>query len=703
MNFLTPLFLLGTLAIAGPILFHLIRRTTRERTVFSSLLFLQPTPPRLTRRSRIEHWLLLLLRCLALGLLAFGFARPFLPKAAAILPASTESKRVVLLVDTSASLQRSGAWETVRTRVADWTRRLSGIEELAVLTFDRTTQSRLDFTAWKSTAPGDRVARIQGLFQEIEPGWKGTELGQALIRAAELLNEPSTGPEPRIRQIILLSDLQEGGHPESLQAYDWPRGVELILDAIPVRPPGNAGLQPVTEEPASAGPGSSNAVVRVRVSNTADSTQEQFEVGWLAPDGAGLLGTPLKAYVPPGQSRTLSLTVPEGTPSQRIQLRGDGATFDNTVFVTAPPPSQARVTYVGADLDGENRQPLFFLQRAFPTNSRPSVLWTTRPADQWSPEEARNATGLTVVTAPPSTGTAAALREGVQAGGTVLWVVGAPAGAASLGELIQSPGLTATESTPGSFALMTDVALQHPLFAPFADPRFGDFSRIRIWKHRALPTNALGDARILARLDSGSPAMVEVPVGRGRVIVWTFGWQPDESQWALSSKFVPFLLSLLEYSSALPPVLQRQFQVGDALPLPAGDGGVERRVRLPDGTEQLVSAGATQFGFTDQPGIYRVTGGGSDLEFAVNVDPAESRTLPTAGDTLERLGAPMAKPETPAAEQVQRREELQAADAEGRQKLWRWFLGATVLVLLVETAAAGWAARRSRGMMEASA
>ena len=46
MNFLTPLFLLGGLAIAGPIVFHLIRRTTRERRVFSSLMFLLPTPPR---------------------------------------------------------------------------------------------------------------------------------------------------------------------------------------------------------------------------------------------------------------------------------------------------------------------------------------------------------------------------------------------------------------------------------------------------------------------------------------------------------------------------------------------------------------------------------------------------------------------------------------------------------------------------------
>ncbi|MEZ0258996.1 MAG: BatA domain-containing protein, partial [Chthoniobacter sp.] len=48
MNFLAPLFALGALAVIGPILFHLIRRTTREKTPFSTLMFLEPSPPRIT-------------------------------------------------------------------------------------------------------------------------------------------------------------------------------------------------------------------------------------------------------------------------------------------------------------------------------------------------------------------------------------------------------------------------------------------------------------------------------------------------------------------------------------------------------------------------------------------------------------------------------------------------------------------------------
>src|SRR5688572_15837933 len=104
MNFLAPLFLLGALAIAGPVIFHLIRRTTRERQRFGSLMFLEPTPPRLTKRSRIEHWLLLLLRAAALALLALAFSRPFFRTKTAQGGESATGNRTVVLVDSSASL-----------------------------------------------------------------------------------------------------------------------------------------------------------------------------------------------------------------------------------------------------------------------------------------------------------------------------------------------------------------------------------------------------------------------------------------------------------------------------------------------------------------------------------------------------------------------------------------------------------------------
>ncbi|MGA0410020.1 MAG: BatA domain-containing protein, partial [Limisphaerales bacterium] len=120
MSFLSPLFLLGVFAIAGPIVFHLIRRATREKILFSSLMFLQPSPPRLTRKSRMEHWFLLMLRCLALILLALAFARPYFANDQQAQLEADEQVHHALLIDTSASMRREGLWEQTLEHAQRW-------------------------------------------------------------------------------------------------------------------------------------------------------------------------------------------------------------------------------------------------------------------------------------------------------------------------------------------------------------------------------------------------------------------------------------------------------------------------------------------------------------------------------------------------------------------------------------------------------
>jgi anti-sigma-K factor RskA len=61
---------------------------------------------------------------------------------------------------------------------------------------------------------------------------------------------------------------------------------------------------------------------------------------------------------------------------------------------------------------------------------------------------------------------------------------------------------------------------------------------------------------------------------------------------------------------------------------------------------------------------------------------------------VEGLGVPVA-PAADAQKTPENQALMQAAEAESRQKLWRWFIAATLAVLLVETALAGRAARRA--------
>src|SRR5580693_4260918 len=153
MSFLSPLFLLGALAVAGPILFHLMRRSARERTTFSSLMFLKPTPRRAVRRSKLEHLWLLLLRCLCLILLAVGFARPFFARD--ILPPATarQERRTILLIDTSASMRRAGLWEQTKAVADEYLDKAAPSDQITVVTFDlqpRTLISVSDWSSWPS-------------------------------------------------------------------------------------------------------------------------------------------------------------------------------------------------------------------------------------------------------------------------------------------------------------------------------------------------------------------------------------------------------------------------------------------------------------------------------------------------------------------------------------------------------------------------
>src|SRR5688572_17878561 len=110
LGLMAPLFLAGLLAIAIPILVHLMHKERKEPVPFPSLMFLRRVPFRSARRQRIRYWLLFLLRTAALLLIVTAFARPWLssPRAASV---ASGGKDIVVLIDRSYSMSATGVWE----------------------------------------------------------------------------------------------------------------------------------------------------------------------------------------------------------------------------------------------------------------------------------------------------------------------------------------------------------------------------------------------------------------------------------------------------------------------------------------------------------------------------------------------------------------------------------------------------------------
>lgn len=681
MSFLAPLFLLGAATVALPLLFHLVRRTTRERTPFSSLMFLRPSPPRLSERNRLENLLLLLLRCLVLILLALGFARPFFAQAPDEPANAAPTRRVMLLIDESASMNRGSLWSDARARTRGLLRELDPGDQAAVLLFAHEVRPLVSFEEWAAMPAGDRVGLVESRLAANKPGWGGTALDDALIRAADLLTEDSAVAARR--EILLISDLQEGSRLSGLQAHAWPEGVSLNVEALDAPPGNNAGLAFAGEARVTRADASRS--VRLRVTNDGASQSEAFTLTWRDAQGE-VVGEPATVQAPPGQSRIATLELPEaGRAPKQIRLEGDDHAFDNTVHVLPPPVVETAVLYLGNDVPAAPRGTLFFLERALQETPRQIVrLTTSKPDEPLAPAELSQAILLVVADSlPPEK--ERVVQERVAAGATALFIV-PPASDSTTDEPLSS-----------KYAMLAEIDFQHPLFAPFADPRFSDFTKIRFWRHRPLgePDPAASNTRVLARFDDGTPALTEAPSGKGRILTLASGWSATDSTLALSTKFVPLLYSLLELAGASPSS-PSQFLVGDPLPLPAAQAGSAGsvRVRLPDGTEAPVATDNAAFSGTALPGLYRLEGAGKPVEFAVNVDPAESRTAPLAVGELEAFGVRGVANPARAAETARRQAQLQRGELEARQKVWRWLLVAAVTVLLLETWLAGRAARR---------
>jgi hypothetical protein len=402
---------------------------------------------------------------------------------------------------------------------------------------------------------------------------------------------------------------------------------------------------------------------------------------------------PVNVYVPPGRSQVVRVPWPApDRPADRLVLAGDDFDFDNTVYVVPPRKEQVRVVFLGDDAADDTRGLRYYLESALAeTPRRKAEVVARKPADAL-PDAELQGTRLVVVAAAMPEAKTSLLRRFAEGGGEVLWVLRDVASARGLAALAGVADLPVEEAPKRDFALLGRVDTRHPLFAPFGDARFGDFTRIHFWAHRLLKPDALPGARVVAAFDNGDPFLVEQPVGRGRVIVATSGWQPADSQLALSTKFVPLLDRVLRGDE--PPRVQSQYAVHDPVSLPADATSQKRTVRTPDGRQVDVPAGAATFADTAQPGIYRLTLGDHEVPLAVNVAADESRTAPLAVEELEQWGAKLGNKPAPD-ELATRQRQLQVVELENRQKLWRWLIVAVIGLLFAETILAGALTRRA--------
>lgn len=221
------LFTLGIAALAAPLWVHLRLGRVKKRAVVSSLRLMRATPQTSRSPRRFVDIPLLLLRCLILLLVAFGFGRLLIPG----MRSHDARAYAAIVVDVSGSMQaESGGkiWEQAKQHILASLDQLDGTSRVAVI-LSPGGQSQ---PAWES--PAQAASRVRGLV----PGYAANQLAPALHEALRMLAEM---PEDRPKLLHLVSDFQRSAL-AGLDEVKLPVGVGLELAKVGATQGQNRGV-----------------------------------------------------------------------------------------------------------------------------------------------------------------------------------------------------------------------------------------------------------------------------------------------------------------------------------------------------------------------------------------------------------------------------------------------------------------------------
>lgn len=650
MGLLAPLFLAGLLAVAVPVLVHLVHRERKEPLAFPSLMFLRRVPFRSAKRQRIRYWLLFLMRTAALILIAAAFSRPWIQREAAAAGGGQSGKDIVILYDRSYSMSAHGVQERAQKAARDAVAGAGDRDRVAVIGFGERAEllARLDGTRQQA----------QAAVQQIEPGSDVTRFAPAFKLAGSVLSETR-----RPAELVVISDRQRTG---------WRN-----LEQVPMPPRTTIRVVDVAAE------GTRNiAITDVQLARSEFSGRQRIvPSARLVNRGASAVTVPVSLRLGGRVQQSRTIEVPaQGSATASFDAMYAGATTgdiridhdddvatDNTAYFTTTAAGAPAVRVVSGNADAT-----YFFENAL------------RAGDANAFEIHRGNTslggadlqGTSVVVLLETNGISAAaatrLEEFVRQGGGLV-IAGGTLRTSALVPL-RTIRPVVREERP---AALVDVDASHPVFEPFRATSAEQFASVRISNY--LRGEAAEGVTVAARFDDGSPALLESRIGRGRVLYWASGFSRASGELVLSPVFVPFVQQLVRHAASSGHV-PSSFTVGNVVDVNAFAPGDRDAVVITPSRERIrmqASERARTLRIAE-PGIYQIRGtgaGGSTQTLAANVDIGESDFTTVPAQNFKDAIAPGAAGGTANMATVT------PLDHEQQQGIW-WYLLVSALALL---------------------
>jgi hypothetical protein len=696
MSFLAPALLLGLAAAGLPYLIHRIGKRRAVPVRFAAMQLLLRSERRVHARRRLRELLLLLARTAAAASLPFIFARPFSEKTTDLPVVSFDSQAAVLILDDSASMQRSGGVGTLfaraKGRAQGLARQFPSDSELAFLVTSAGSVPRI------GELEPDR-ARIVEAIERTTCSARPADFTAAMRQASLIL----AGSNKAHRRIYLFTDLQATG---------WEDGAGLPTENAP---------EVIVDDVAGGAVWDNRAIVEARVEPSAESGPGSIavtaEIADYSKQGRPALGVTLRVdgsavaqgtvELPPGghaRKRFLhSLPTDDVTAHNLVvEIDGDAFALDDRRQMHFEMARTLRVLAVDGDpRTTRNEDEAFFFETAL-RNGVTGALVTSKLADDVSPDSLSAYTVVALLNvAAPSQALASAIERFVEGGGglfvsvgdrvdTAIWnqrmakLLPQPLGLVRTAAALpgQRPGETVDER-PAERLLPLDR--RSPLLAVFPEQGEGLVSA-RFFKYMLLdPVRDTAARTVVLRYESGAPALVEHEVGKGKVMLLTTTVDRDWTDLPIRAGFLPLLReSVRHLVGAADDDSSATLLVGEPRLVTFTGDAQTLEITRPDGSvwvakrEQGGSSRSIAYDGTDQIGLYRVRAagpGGSFVaqtaqDFAVNLDPRESdpaRLAPEKRPDRIAVSSPGAKP------------------PKHRVELWHALSAILILILLVES------------------
>ena len=688
----------GIAAVALPLVAHLLSRRGGRTVVFPAMRFVMRAAAEHARRHRLRDLTLFLMRAAAVLLIALAFDRPVWVADASARSPGAEGLDVVIVLDASASMTR-----TERGRSLYEIARDRAVEVLAGLDAERDRAGVVFVRAGAEAAlprlSGNRAAlieRVRGSAPTLERG----DLSGALAMARDLPRALDTDPTAaRERRILVIGDRQRS----QWEGVEAPIGASVEFSPVgPEGPTSNLGVIDLVATPVR-GVAGREITVTATVLNSGPGARAPRVT--LREAGGRSLGAATPTIGPDSRATlTFSLVFEEpGVRRLEAVLTDESFRADDVARTVIEVVDGRRLALITGASASDLGSAAYFIEAALAPGSD-SIYTVAR----FRPDEigARTLDGFAaaiVVEAGAIPGVAAGALAGFAgAGGGVLWVVDSGASRDGLGAV--SPGSDASASAePGSLlgipggAAMDDLrfagarpgameALLGPIETSLLGARFTTVA----------PTGVPPNAKVLARLDTGDPFILDTGVGAGRIISVQGALDPGRSTIVKSPAF-PVLIGEVvgALADAGPDVGSPRVGEPITIGLSGGASGVLKDDRGNPARILSDAPGRVRVGVdpVNEPRFVEVVdGSGATLGCAgVGVDARESDMASTTDEEIAAMLSGEALAGTGSAGR--------AGSLVGQRQpieLWGWIMAGAALLLAVEGLAAA-SRTRERG------